>query len=319
MTEPAPHEFDQSVVKQRTEKALEKGIATVKTPEQAAQVIDTLQKAAGNLKESEVSAPAGQTQVQQTRQLEKSAKLGSAAGVIAATATQIAAAPDAHKEPLNEAVTSAMGGPDMQVVRPEVLHARSLLRTEMLNRLEPFDKADALLFIQVNRLPRTETSNYLFSRLSWVMTGGHGWLLVLLVNAALRREHAMRAFMGVAPAMWLATSIVEHPIKNHFRRQRPFMAVVQAVVVGRKPGSYSFPSGHSAAAFAGAVLLSRHLPKGRKGFFAVAGLVAFSRVYLGAHYPGDVVSGSLIGAGLARVCAKGLSMIGFPKLPPRLK
>jgi undecaprenyl-diphosphatase len=82
----------------------------------------------------------------------------------------------------------------------------------------------------------------------------------------------------VAPALWLATATVEHPIKKWFRRRRRFIHLIEAIIVGRKPGSYSFPSGHSAAAFAGALLLAREYPAGARGFFGLASLVAFSRV-----------------------------------------
>jgi undecaprenyl-diphosphatase len=115
-----------------------------------------------------------------------------------------------------------------------------------------------------------------------------------------RRRHR-RAFLQIAPPLWFATLIVEYPIKYYFRRRRPFIDIVQAVTVGRKPGSYSFPSGHSAAAFAGAWLLTRHYPALAPLWFLVAALVAFSRIYLGVHYPGDVLSGSLIGTVLAEV------------------
>ena len=96
-----------------------------------------------------------------------------------------------------------------------------------------------------------------------------------------------------------ATSLVEFPIKAFFHRSRPFIAFIQAIVIGKKPGSWSFPSGHSASAFAGAWLLSRDFPGQGSLFFLLAALVGLSRIYLGDHYPGDVLSGALSGMALA--------------------
>jgi membrane-associated phospholipid phosphatase len=92
-----------------------------------------------------------------------------------------------------------------------------------------------------------------------------------------------------------ATSLVEFPIKAFFHRSRPFIAFIQAIVIGKKHGSWSFPSGHSASAFAGAWLLSRDFPGQSPFFFLLAALVGFSRIYLGDHYSGDVLSGALSG------------------------
>jgi hypothetical protein len=113
--------------------------------------------------------------------------------------------------------------------------------------------------------------------------------------ALVDRQRGWKATRAVAPTLWLATATVEHPIKKWFRRRRPFISLIAAIIVGRKPGSYPFPSGHSAAAFAGALLLAREYPGNAHGFFGLASLVAFSRVYLGVHYPGDVLCGSLLG------------------------
>jgi undecaprenyl-diphosphatase len=142
------------------------------------------------------------------------------------------------------------------------------------------------------------------------MTSGTGWLLFLLLATPVDRQRGWKAMRAVAPALWLATAIVEHPIKKWFRRRRPFIYLIEAIIVGRKPGSYSFPSGHSAAAFAGALLLAREYPAGARGFFGLASLVAFSCIYLGVHYPGDVLSGSLLGMVLAKIYSRLLHKLG---------
>jgi undecaprenyl-diphosphatase len=81
----------------------------------------------------------------------------------------------------------------------------------------------------------------------------------------------------------------------YFKRRRPFITIIQAIVIGKKPGTWSFPSGHSAIAFGGAWLLNHKFPQFWPLRYVLAALVAFSRMYLGDHYPGDVASGSLLG------------------------
>src|SRR4029453_16435591 len=108
--------------------------------------------------------------------------------------------------------------------------------------------------------------------------GGHAWILVLLADALCQRRRGIQTALSVLPPLYLATYTVEVPVKKYFRRRRPFISIVRAIVVGRKPGSFSFPSGHSAAAFAGATLLQTYYPRGRGLFFVIALLVAFSRI-----------------------------------------
>jgi undecaprenyl-diphosphatase len=59
--------------------------------------------------------------------------------------------------------------------------------------------------------------------------------------------------------------------------------------------SYSFPSGHAAASFVAAYLLSKKDKKRAWVYYVVALLISFSRIYLGKHYPSDVLAGALIG------------------------
>jgi undecaprenyl-diphosphatase len=70
------------------------------------------------------------------------------------------------------------------------------------------------------------------------------------------------------------------------------------------PTSLSFPSGHSASAFAFATGVAHQLPVTGVPLHGLAGLVAYSRVHTGVHFPGDVVVGSMLGTVLAQLTAR---------------
>lgn len=166
-----------------------------------------------------------------------------------------------------------------------------------------FQKIDTWLFAKINSLPHPTYVNALMQGLAQLMDRGDGWLFGLLL-ASYRDErqghtNSTRIMRRVAPVLWLASATVEFPLKSLFRRQRPYTQVAQAILVGAPPQRHSFPSGHAAAAFAGAWVLSKQYPRWRLPFYGLAGLVAFGRIYLGAHYPSDVVAGGLTGVGLA--------------------
>lgn len=309
-------EAEETAAQQRAATALERGVAEVTTPAEAAQALDSLEKTAGDLREEEVAQ--GQPEAspqQQAAAIEQAAKVPTGAkpaSVIAAAAAQSANAAQEEKAVVDEAVAQVLGGGGEADAPPDATRrGRRLLRHELFRRLRPLQAVDAFAFVQINQLPHTRRTDRFMSGLSWVMTGGTGWLVVLLFAILADRRRGLHSARVVVPALWLATATVEHPIKKSFRRRRPFVSLVQAIIVGRKPGSYSFPSGHSAAAFAGALLLAGRYPGGARGFYGLASLIAFSRIYLGAHYPGDVVSGSLLGMVLAGIYSRILRKIGL--------
>lgn len=93
-----------------------------------------------------------------------------------------------------------------------------------------------------------------------------------------------------------AAALSSDALKLAIPRTRPD---VHALVA--RPHSHSFPSGHAATSFACATVIAALVPRARVPLFLLASLVAWSRVYVGVHYPFDVLAGALYGVALG-VC-----------------
>jgi undecaprenyl-diphosphatase len=92
------------------------------------------------------------------------------------------------------------------------------------------------------------------------------------------------------------------------------LAIGIAVVVGEQPLDTSFPSGHTAGSFAAAVALSGVYPEDRPLLLLLASAVGVSRVYLGHHFPSDVLVGAAAGAAVGML-ASCLGHLGTPGEP----
>jgi len=118
------------------------------------------------------------------------------------------------------------------------------------------------------------------------------------------------AFRGVA-SIAVTSVTMNLAVKPWARRRRPDRESARVPIARhvRMPTSHSFPSGHSAAAFAFAEGVGRNLPWTAPPLTVLAFLVAYSRVHTGVHYPGDVIAGSLCGVTLAEVANRAIDRL----------
>jgi undecaprenyl-diphosphatase len=126
--------------------------------------------------------------------------------------------------------------------------------------------------------------------------GGRVWIGIGLVLWAAGRLTWQR-LVELLVALALVTVTVDYVLKPLINRQRPFMLTPSVSVLDTRPKDASFPSGHAGNAFAGATVLARALPAWpwQAAWWTLAALIAFSRVYVGVHYPADVAAGALTG------------------------
>jgi undecaprenyl-diphosphatase len=282
--------------------ALRAALQQIQTPEDAQRVVDELLREAGWQTEPDVDAQEGEIERPADKVadlLAEQQKTDDAGATMLEAARGVAGSSGEVREALEQALIRATNPEQYGEQDEEVRSKLDMLRSAVLRRMSPLQSLDTSLFLTINHLPHTRLTNSVMYGITSVMNGGLGWIIGLAVAAVVDKKRGLQALSQVAPPLWFASMTVEYPIKSYFRRKRPFIEIVQAIAVGKKPGSYSFPSGHSASAFAGAWLLSYHYPELRGLWYTVASLVGFSRMYLGVHYPGDVLSGAVSGIVLA--------------------
>lgn len=159
--------------------------------------------------------------------------------------------------------------------------------------LQSVQNLDGEILLQIQQHLRTDMLTPFMKIVTFLGNGGWFWILCAVVLLAVPKTRKT----GYAAVLSLIFGVIVTNLllKNIVARPRPFAEIEALIPLIAKPTDFSFPSGHTTASFAVALVMLRMLPK-KFGIPAVilAALVAFSRLYLGVHYPTDVLTGFVI-------------------------
>ncbi len=297
----SPAGSDQSA--ERVRRTIAERLAQIDSPEKADEVVRRIAQGVPSGSEQEVGDRTAEDSAPAAVEVERAGAAPDEAGAAATlieTAAQAVAPTDqagAVVAGAQEALTERADTP----VSPDAERGRQVLKAAMLKRMAPLQALDARVYLAINGVPHPPWLDAVGHGIAVLTRGGALWVAGTLVAYVLRVPRSKRALTRLLLSVVGATWAVEFPIKRAVRRRRPFVDVVSAIVVGKKPGSWSYPSGHTTASFACARVLSSVWPGGAPVFYTLASVVGVSRVYVGDHYPGDVLSGATCGLVLAEV------------------
>lgn len=129
----------------------------------------------------------------------------------------------------------------------------------------------------------------------WIIPILLGIIILSIKGGTKGRIASIVLIIGVILADYSSAQI----IKPYFQRLRPSHDILDQIrLLVPKGGRYGFVSSHAANMYVSATILGYFYSKQKRLFFTIASLVAFSRVYVGVHYPADIVFGGLLGYGL---------------------
>ncbi len=188
-----------------------------------------------------------------------------------------------------------------------------------MHELAELDR-DLFLFLNDLNAPwLDQTMFFLTNTLVWLPL--YAYLMFLIY-----RKYGLSSWIvliGIALTIALSDQITSSILKPLFERLRPSrdpsLEGMVHIVNGYRGGLYGFASSHAANTFGVAAFLSVLFYRDKKGIvalFAWAAFVSYTRIYLGVHYPGDIMVGAIIGAACAFICVRTTQYV-LAKASPR--
>ena len=153
---------------------------------------------------------------------------------------------------------------------------------------------DAQILLYIQEHFRTQFLNTFFVGFTHLGDGGILWICISLILMIFRKTR--RIGFVCAVSLMIGALVTNVTLKNIVARPRPFDTIQDLTILIKYPTDYSFPSGHTTSWFASGTSMFLMLNKKYSYvFLMLASIMGFSRLYVGVHYPTDVLCGLMIG------------------------
>jgi len=174
--------------------------------------------------------------------------------------------------------------------------------------MEAFFQLDGNILLWIQEYIRNDFLTPVFKFITSLGDEGYVWIAIAVILLFVKNYRKVGLMVG---ASLLGSLVFNNMIvKNIVARPRPYRMIETLTILIPEPGEYSFPSGHTSSSFAAGVVLYLMLPK-KYGVPAMilAFLIGISRLYVGVHYPTDVLGGMVMGTLIAVAVVKVTELI----------
>jgi undecaprenyl-diphosphatase len=156
-------------------------------------------------------------------------------------------------------------------------------------------KIDLVIFYFFNHSLSAPFLDKFFSLITNVNNWYIAYAILLLISIIKGGRKGRIAAIGVLILITITDQVSHQIVKEIFHRLRPCIVLSDAIIPLGCNGTFSFPSNHAFNNFAAAVFIYKFFPKLKWALFITAVLISLSRVYLGLHYPSDILGGAVFG------------------------